>query len=347
MSARNDPTIRMGLLALGRTLGMIALIFGVGVVGYQVLAGPQYGLLDAAYMTVITLTTVGYGEVIDLSNNPAGRIFTMALLLAGVGSFLYFFSNLTAFMVEGHLADLLRDRRMTKKIAKLEGHQIVCGVGSTGEHIIKELVATQRPFVAIDQDEALIRRLEAEVGCEFPSVTGDVTDDDTLMAAGIDRAAGLAACIAHDNDNLLVVVSARMLNPKLRIICRCTEDRVAAKIIQAGADAIVSPNTIGGLRMVSELVRPHVVSFLDIMLRDRKEGLRVEEFPITAGSPLADTTTGALRRRKLPDVLVVALRQSDGSWVFNPDDDATLAPGTTLIFMAAPNGRASLEAAIA
>jgi len=347
MSRPDDPTIRVGLLALGRTLGMIGLVFAIGVVGYRVLAGPQYGLLDAVYMTVITLTTVGYGETIDLSNNPLGRGFTIVLLLAGVGSFLYFFSNLTAFMVEGHLADLLRDRRMNKKIAKLNNHYVVCGVGSTGEHIVKELVATRRPFVAIDEDEELIRRLETEVGVEFPSVTGDATDDDTLHAAGIDRAAGLAACIAHDKDNLLVVVSARMLNPKLRIICRCTEDRVAGKIRQAGADAIVSPNTIGGMRMVSEMVRPHVVSFLDIMLRDREEGLRVEEFPITEDSPLVDTTLETLRGRNLKDVLVVAVRHQDGSWMFNPADDIVLATGTTLIFMAAPGGRASLEAAIA
>lgn len=338
-----NPETRAGLRTLLRAAGLIGLVFAVGVVGYAALAGPGYGPLDAIYMTVITLTTVGYGETIDLSQNPAGRVFTVILLVVGVGSFVYFFSNLTAFMVEGHLDALLRGRRMKNQIDKLRGHYIVCGVGATGEHIVRELVMTQRPFVAVDADEARLRAIEAQLGIEFPSVVGDATDDDTLRAAGIERAAGLAACIAADKDNLIVTVSARLLNPGLRIISRCIEDHIGQKIRQAGADAIVSPNTIGGLRIVSELVRPTVVSFLDTMLRDRQEGLRVEELPIAAGNPLEGTPVGALRARGLQDVLVVALRAVDGSWVFNPDDERVLAAGSTLIYMGGPGARASLE----
>jgi len=334
----------MGLRVLLRTAGLIGLVFALGVTGYLILSGPEHGLLDAVYMTVITLTTVGYGEVIDLSDNPMGRAFTIAVVVVGVGSVLYLFSSLTAFIVEGHLAALLRGRRMNKKISSLNGHYIVCGTGATGEHIVRELAATQRPFVAVDWDEARLRHLEEDLKMEFPSVTGDATDDDTLRAAGIERAAGLAACIAADKDNLIVTVSARLLNGDLRIVCRCIDDRVGEKIRQAGANAIVSPNTIGGLRIVSELVRPTVVSFLDIMLRDKQEGLRVEDLRITETNALADTTVGALRQRGLPDVLIVALRRQDGSWVFNPGDEACLSPGTTLIFMAGPSGRARLEA---
>ena len=344
MMTPTDRDVREGLRVLLRTGGLLALVFAIGVTGYLILSGPEYGLLDAVYMTVITLTTVGYGETIDLSNNPAGRAFTIGLLVAGVGSLLYLFSSLTAFIVEGNLAALLRGRRMNKKINNLNGHYIVCGIGATGEHIVRELAATQRPFVAVDWDEARLRHLEEEVKMEFPSVTGDATDDDALRAAGIERAAGLAACIAADKDNLIVTVSARLLNANLRIISRCIDDRIGAKILQAGANAIVSPNTIGGLRIVSELVRPTVVSFLDIMLRDKEEGLRVEELRIAETGSLADTTVGALRQRRLPNVLVVALRQRDGSWVFNPGDEARLTPGTTLIFMAGPGGRASLGA---
>lgn len=339
-----DREVREGVRVLLRTSGLLALVFAIGVAGYLILSGPGYGLLDAVYMTVITLTTVGYGETIDLSNNPAGRAFTIGLLIAGVGSLLYLFSSLTAFIVEGNLAALLRGRRMNKKISNLNGHYIVCGIGATGEHIVRELAATQRPFVAVDTDEARLRHLEEDLKMEFPSVTGDATDDDALRAAGIERAAGLAACIAADKDNLIVTVSARLLNANLRIISRCIDDRIGAKIRQAGANAIVSPNTIGGLRIVSELVRPTVVSFLDIMLRDKEEGLRVEELRIAETDALADTTVGALRRRRLPNVLIVALRQRDGSWVFNPGDEDRLTPGTTLIFMAGPGGRASLGA---
>jgi voltage-gated potassium channel len=334
----------MGLRVLQRTAGLIAVVFALGVSGYLILSGPEYGLLDAIYMTVITLTTVGYGEAIDLSGNPMGRAFTIVVLVVGVGSVLYLFSSLTAFIVEGHLAVLLRGRRMNKKISNLNGHYIVCGAGATGEHIVRELAATRRPFVAVDWDEARLRHLEEDLKMEFPSVAGDATDDDTLRAAGIEHAAGLAACIAADKDNLIVTVSARLLNADLRIVCRCIDDRVGTKIRQAGADAIVSPNTIGGLRIVSELVRPTAVSFLDIMLRDKHEGLRVEDLRITETSALAGTTMGELRQRGLPDVLIVALRRQDGSWVFNPGDEACLSPGTSLIFMAGPIGREHLEA---
>ena len=343
MSGQVHRDLESGLRVLLRTAALIVLVFATGVGGYLTLAGPEYGLLDAVYMTMITLTTVGYGETIDLSNNPAGRIFTTGLLVVGVGSFVYFFSNLTAFMVEGHLDRLLRDRRMRKSIDALDGHYIVCGTGTTGEHIVRELLATRRPFVAIDDSEERVRRLEERLGVELTAVIGDATEDATLEAAGIDRATGLAACIAADKDNLIVTVSARLLNPRLRIICRGIAEGIADKIIKAGADAVVSPNQIGGLRMVSEMVRPHVVSFLDIMLRDKEEGLRVEEYRVGEGSRLVGSTVGTLRARKLPGVLIVALRDADDAWVFNPDDEAALGAGMTLIFMASPEGREAIE----
>lgn len=333
-----DLQLREHSTSLARATGLILIVFAIGVVGFMAVGGEDHGLVDAIFMTAITLTTVGYSETIDVSGTPEGAIFTTVLLFAGVGSFVYFFSHLTAFMVEGSLDRILWRRKMRRAIETLDGHYIVCGGGATGAHIVHELLQTERPFVLVDQDEARTRELFEQFSTEFPVVVGDATDDDTLKEARIEHAKGLTSCISSDKDNLIVTVSARLLNPHLRIVSRCIDEKVTRKVRQAGAAAVVSPNMIGGLRMVSEMIRPTVVSFLDIMLRDNKR-LRVEEYPIEEGSKLAGMTVGELRARKIADVLVVALSEADGSWTYNPDDDETLDPGKRLIFMGSPAAR--------
>jgi voltage-gated potassium channel len=329
------PLKRSGLL--------VALAFLVGLVGYLVIGGRQHGWIDALYMTVITLTTVGYSEVIDLSGNPAGRLFTAALLLGGVGALLYFFSAATAFFVEGHAQKILWRRKMNKAIKGLTEHIVVCGGGHTGQHVAQELLGTERPFVLVDTDEKRVERLMERLGREIPVVIGDARDDDTLRAAGIERAAGLVATISNDKDNLIVTVSARLLKPELRIVCRCIDERMEEKILKAGADAIVSPNRIGGLRMISEMVRPAAVSYLDIMLRDREARIRVESTLILPRSPLADATVGDLRERGIGDLLVVALRKPDERWVFAPSDPEPLEPGGSVVYIASPEARVAVE----
>jgi voltage-gated potassium channel len=329
--------------SLARAAGLILIVFAVGVIGFKVVGGEENTFIDAMFMTAITLTTVGYAETINVSATPQGAIFTTVLLFAGVGSFVYFFSNLTAFMVEGSLDQLLWRRKMKRAIENLNEHYIVCGGGATGEHIIRELLQTERPFVLIESEEARMRELFERLAVEFPVVIGDATDDDALKEAGIDRARGLTACISNDKDNLIVTVSAKLLNKNLRIVSRCIDEKVTRKVRQAGAAAVVSPNMIGGLRMVSEMVRPTVVSFLDIMLRDQDKRLRVEEHPISEGSPIAGSTVGELRNRKIADLLVVAVSKSDGTWTYNPVDEAKLEAGMGLIFMGSPQARAELE----
>lgn len=329
---------------LARSLALVLLVFVVGVVGYQVIGGARYTLVDAIYMTTITLTTVGYSEVIDLSHSPAGRLFTTGLLLGGVGSFVYFVSNLTAFLVEGNVHLLLWRKRMSNAIRRLDGHAIVCGGGYTGAHILHELRATGRPFVLIESDPQRVADLIAqEDGVEFPVVVGDATDDDVLLAAGIERASGLVSCISNDKDNLIVTVSARLLNGSLRIVCRCVDEKVVSKIRKAGADAVVSPNRIGGLRMISELVRPTAVSFLDQMLRGPR-ALRVESTPVAAGSALAGTTIGELQGRRIRDLLIVAIERGPDDWDYHPADAARLEPGSSLVTICSPSGREALEA---
>ena len=329
---------------LARAAGLIALVFCVGVVGYSIIGGDRYSLVDAVYMTMITLTTVGYGEVIDLSGNPGGRMFTAALLFVGVGSFVYFFSNLTAFMVEGNLDRFLWRRKMRRSISALDKHFIICGAGRTGSHMIRELIATERPFVLIDLDEARARQLRDELEAAFPVIIGDATDEEVLQRAGIDRATGLCATIANDKDNLLITMTARMLRPSLRIVARCTDQKIQQKLRRAGADAVVSPNVIGGLRLVSELIRPDAVTFLDTMLRDKDKRLRVEELQIGAEAKARGRSVGALRADKLGDVLIIALRHGGAKdWTFHPDDAMTVETGCSVVFMGSPEGRRLAE----
>ncbi|MFV8753347.1 potassium channel family protein [Nannocystaceae bacterium ST9] len=329
---------------LVRSTALIALIFAIGVVGYAIIGGDRYSIIDAIYMTMITLTTVGYGEIVDLEGNPAGRVFTIVLLLFGVGAFVYFFSNLTAFIVEGNFDRMLWRRKMRRTIRELDKHYIVCGAGRLGRHMIRELIQTERPFVVIDTNETRARELAEELAADFPIVIGDAIDEEVLREAGIERAVGLCAAIATDKDNLLITVTARSLRPDLRIVARCTDEKFIAKLKRTGADAIVATNAIGGLRLVSELIRPDAVTFLDTMLRDKDKRLRVEEIELGERSRATGKTLGELRSTNLRDLLIIALRepQSD-AWQFNPPDGAKLRVGSTLVFMASPEARKSAE----
>lgn len=319
-----------------RVLFLLLVVFALGVVGYLIVGGEGTSLLDAAYMTVITLTTVGYEESIELTGNPAGRIFTMALLVLGVGTFLYFFSNVTALLVEGTLDHMFWRARMLRKTRQLSEHTIVCGGGDTGKHVIKELLDTGRSFVLIERSTDRIQELYGQLGQEFLALPGDATEDEALQKAGIETASGVIACISNDRDNLVVTFSARHLNPSVRIVTRCVELTDQAKLRRAGADAVVSPDLVGGMRLVSELVRPTVVSFLDLMLREEHKGLRVEQVTVAPNAALADTNVGALRHRKIAGLLVVAVRTVTGTWCYNPDDDMTLMPGVAVVYMGTP-----------
>lgn len=328
------PMIRAALLLLLLTV--------VGAIGYKVVGGPDATWLDAVYMTAITLTTVGYGEAIDLSDSPGGRVFTVLLLGAGVGTFLYFFSNVTAFFVEGTLDHLFWRRRMARKTRRQSDHFIVCGGGHTGEHVVQELVETRRPVVLVERDPNRIAELQSKLG-DVAAVEGDATDDDTLHAAGVMRARGLITCLSSDKDNLLVTFSANSIRPSLRIVSRCVDEEFRTKLDRAGASAVVSPNHIGGLRLVSEMIRPTVVSFLDIMLRDKEARLRVEELEIEAGSSLVGRTVGELRAGGRPGVTLIALRDASGDWASNPAPELRLEAGAQLIVICDPEGRALLE----
>ena len=323
--------------------GLLLLVLGVGTAAYKHIGGEQVTLLDSLYMVVITIATIGYGEIVDLSHSPGGRIFTMFLSFAGIGIMTYIMMSLTAFVVEGQLNEAFRRRKMEKRIEKLREHYIVCGADGVGTHVARELTATARPYVVVDVDREKIERLHG--GDDGPPfVVGDATDNETLAQAGIDRAHGIFAVTGDDNLNMVISLSARQLNPKVRVVARCEDARNTEKMRRAGADSAVSPTRIGGLRMASEMLRPAVVTFLDVMLRREDEALRIEELAVPAS--MVGRKLAALDLQRFSKLLLLAVRTGQG-WTYNPPRDYVMQAGDTLVFMGSPEERRELERLLA
>ena len=321
----------------GRAFGLLAALHVIGTVGFQLLGGPQYSVLDCFYMTFITIATIGYAEVIDLSHNPAGRFFAMAIGFFGIANTWYIMSLMVAYLVEGKINEALWRQRMEKHIHKLKDHYIVCGIGRVGRNVANELGATSRPYVVVDEALPSIET-QLEHHPNTMHIHGDACDDDMLIKAHIDSARGVFAVTGDDSKNLLITITAKQLNPEVRVVARCHEVRNIEKIRKAGADAIVSPDFTGGLRIASAMIRPHAVNFLDEMLKSDSK-LRVEEVVLPAGFP--ESTVGSFSV-KSPHYILVAVRDRE-LWKFNPGDDQPLRAGYTMIFMATPEGRKSLE----
>jgi voltage-gated potassium channel len=328
----------------------LAVIFLVGTVGFYLL-GQAYlhgawDFGDCAYFTVITITTVGFAELPGLAKVPGGHLFTALVLLAGLGVALYFVSALTTFFVEGEFFKVRSRRKMQRAIDQLSSHIIVCGVGTTGIHVVEELLATRWPLVAIDISEAHLARARA-LGPELLTVEGDATEDEVLEQAGIRRARGIVAALTDDKANLFIVVTARGLNPNLRIIAKGVDVKAAEKLQKAGADSVVNPAFIGGVRMVSEMIRPQVVEFLDLMLRDRDKNLRIEEVVVPAGSWMVGKPIAEAQIRRHTNLLVVAVREPEGGrFAYNPGPETTIAAGMSLIVLGETESVHKLRAGI-
>ena len=318
-----------------------AAILIAGTVGYRMIGGPQTSVVDAVYMTFITVATIGYGEIVDLSHSPGGRVFTMAIATAGILNFTYMMGAFTAFLVEGDINQALRRRSMQKRIDKLTDHYIICGIGRVGTNVAHELSVTSREYVIIDTNQHKIDEFRER----YPDVIyvhGDASEDEILRDAGIGRAAGIFAITGDDSKNLVITLSAKQLNPVVRVVARCHEVNYIEKIRKVGADAIVSPDFTGGMRIASSMIRPQVVSFLDEMLRV-DNALRVEE--IRVPESFTGTTLSELGMRKAEYVLLAV--RAGGKWLFNPQRDYALRPGETLIVMTTPGGRQALESLLA
>jgi len=314
---------------------VMVIITATAVTGYRLLGGSQVSLLQALYMAVITLAGVGYGEIVDTSRSPALRIFNMFVVLFGVTITVYMFSVVTAFLVEGEITNIFWRRKMLKRIHALKNHYVICGLGDTGRYTVEELHKTRTPYVVVEHTEDNVRKLQEHDPAfkEMLYVIGDATDETTLDQVGIDHAAGLIASLSSDKDNLVITVLARQKNQMIRIIARYTEQRFADRLLKAGANATVSPNRIGGMRMASEAIRPHVVGFLDSMLKEQGHTLRVEEIEIHDGSPWVGATVQHVDLRHKFNLLPLAIRRVDGSFMPNPPDTHKLQPDTVIIVM--------------
>ncbi len=327
---------------LGLAFLALVAVVAIGVIGFTIIGGREYGLVDAVYMTIITLTTVGFGEIIDMAANPVGRIFTIFLLLGGMGIFAYSMLMLATFVIEGHVRHIFARRQMLRRIARMENHYIICGDSVVLWYITEELMKTGRSVVLVAPSQTFLDEAAERLG-DVPGVVGDPTDDHVLLGAELLLAAGIVFCMENDKDNMLGVLTARRLARDVRIIASTELPETIAKLKAAGADSVVSPSHIGGLRMASELIRPAAVTFLDQMLRVGGGSLRVEEVVVPADSPRIGESIAALEVDKESAVLLAVSRERAKDSEFKPDPATTLEPGMTLIIMSDVEGRTRLE----
>ncbi len=308
---------------------LILITAGAGTAGYHFLEGWPWS--DGLYMTVITMTTVGYGETRELTQ--VGRGFTMLLVVTSIGIAGYAISTVAAYVVEGEFNRVFRGRKMDKRIARMRDHIVLCGAGRTGVEIAQELYKTLTPFVIIEKDEKALQRIPFLK--EIPYLQGDATRDSILRRSGVEGARGLLAVLPNDQANVFLVLTVRALSPELRIIARLTDDANRQKLLRAGADAVVQTQAIGGLRMASMMIRPSVVTFLDKMLRVTGETLRVEE--VVATPAMQGKTLRHLDLNERIGLLVVALqRPGEQEYSFNPKPQTELGEGDVLIVIGSP-----------
>ncbi len=317
-------------------LGAFIAIIVVGAGGYMVIEG--WSFLDALYMTIITITTVGYGEVHPLSTG--GRIFSIFLIVGGVGGVLYALTVIVSYVVEGYFGTTLGRHRMKDRIAKLQGHFILCGCGKVGQEIARTFKDEETSFVIVDNSPESIARVEQ---AEYLYVVGDATSDEVLKEAGIERARGLVAAVDSDAENTYIALSARQLNRALFIEARAGSEEAETKLKRAGADRIVSPHRIGGRRMAMLALRPAVVDFIDTVTYRRGRELQLENVDIGKSSQLAGLTLKAARGQI--GVTVLAMRKKTGKLLANPPDEVTIEDGDRLIVIGTKKRLAALEEA--
>jgi voltage-gated potassium channel len=327
ISERTVYEPRVALRRIQRALLALVIITAAGVSGYMVFEG--WSFVDALYMTVITLTTVGYREVREL--DTTGQLWTMVLLVTGVGTLFYAAVSSVELAVEGTIRGYFGRRRMEAAISKLSGHYILCGYGRVGQQVAREFALDGVPFVIIEQDP------ETGAGCVeegYLVLLGEASDDDVLEEVGIRRAKGLVAAVDSDADNVFVVLSARKLNPRLHIVARASSDESAAKLEIAGADRTLSPYAVGGRRLASLATQPLVVDFLDIVTRGEKGiEFRLEEFRVPEESFIADQTIGDLQIGERTGAMVLATRNQEGRFDTTPSASDRISAGDTLIVL--------------
>jgi voltage-gated potassium channel len=309
---------------IGKGFGILLVVLAFGTTGYMLIE--KWSFLDSLYMTVITITTVGYREMGPMS--PAGMVFTIFVVFSGMGLIIYILGAVAQAMVEFQLGSVIGRRKLLSKIRSTKNHYVICGFGRIGRIICRELETNHIPMVVIDNGPGVEPAMERE---EVPIIHGDATSEDILMGAGIERARGLVSVVRSDADNVFITMSARGLNPNLFILSRAEEEHTEKKLMRAGANRVVMPYHIGGQKMAHAIIKPVVSDFLELTVHNRKIGLEMGEVVVSANSKLSGVNLADSGIRQQMDVIIIAVQKKDGEMKFNPSSQTQIESGDTLI----------------
>ncbi|MGD8880967.1 MAG: potassium channel protein [Desulfobacterales bacterium] len=312
------------------------LILALGSIGYMIIEG--WPFIDALYMTVITISTVGFKEVNQVG--AAGRIFTIFLVFSGVGFTLYVAAAIVQFMVEGRIRIIMGRRRLDKKIERLKNHYIVCGYGRIGRVLCRQLRRANIEIAIIEKDSALIPVMDED---GVPYINGEAADENTLIKAGIERAKGLVAVLGTDTDNVFLVLTARQLAPELLIMARSSLDTTKIKLRAAGADFVESPYAMGAVSMAHRIIRPTVTSFLDLAFAHKRRDIQMEEIPVSPSSEIVNVQLKDSGIRQKYNLIIIAIMKPDGNMLFNPSFETVIAPNDTVIAVGEVDNLKKLE----
>ncbi len=301
-------------------------IFIVGTIGFHFIE--EWSFVDSFYATIITLSTVGYGDFVPVT--AGGKFFTVFIIIFGVGTMLYSFGLISETVIEGRLRGLLGRGKLEKMIEKMGNHYIICGCGRIGFLICRELAAEKVPCVVIDNNPEVIQKVQDE---GFIYCKGDATQDKTLIEAGIKRAKGIVCVLPSDAENLYVILTAKELNQNIYIMSRSEEEESEHRLVRAGADRVMSPYTLGGVRMAMAILRPAMLDFIEITTRRQSLELRMEEISVCKGSPIIGMSLEESGIRQRYGLIIVAVKKDSGKMIFNPLADYVIAEGDRLIAM--------------
>jgi len=321
-------------LAISIVLSLLILV--TGTAGYIIIE--DWRFLDAFYMTIITISTVGYREVNQVGD--IGRLFTIFLVVIGVGFTFYVMAAVVQFMVEGRVRIIMGRRRLDKKINRIKNHYIVCGYGRIGRVLCRNLQGTPYDLVVVEKNPELVRVMD-EDGVLY--VSGDAADETNLLRAGIKRAKGLVAALATDTDNVFLVLSARQLAPELDIVARASQQGAKNKLRAAGANSVESPYEMGAASMAQRIIRPTVTNFLDLAFAHSRKDIQMEEIPVSEDSALTNIPLKDSGIRQDYNLIIIAIKKPDGTMLFNPSFEAAFRPDDTVIAVGEEQNLQKLE----